>query len=171
MMRAWNDNGDEFNCFRRCKVFVPSDVSKGYTTVVTYEATWNEQGYYLNEVVKLQDGTEDILENGYTVSYNDDGAVVSYEELTQEGELIVRGNISYDDYGNVVKIELENEDGKYIVDIEYMLVPEYLMEQYNIIHTYKFALISELIENVIPRIISVTAIDELYTKEMLLKFK
>lgn len=189
-------DGESVEAIKRETIFVPYDKTQNHVkTIAYYDAatgdliypdtdewydiyhdnsaksvfTFNNAGYLTDLQTHFSDGTTQAVDLNYDCEFTDSGQVSSYVEYNDDGSEYISGEITYDDNGNISNIVMVTEDGTYTMDIEWMLIPDYLFDFCSIYYENEIFSYAELIEDIIPERVYVDTIDYFYTKDMLLE--
>ena len=190
-------SGEEVECVKREKTFIPYDKTKGHNKVITYhlangelatlakdewydvycdnsqktEFVYNNKGYLTEVYSYLADGSKVAQDLLWECEFNDVNNVKNYTEYDEDGNLVAKGEITYDDNENISNIVMEIDGQKCNVEIEWMQVPSCLDEVNQFIYGHDKYAISELIEDIIPETDVIDLQNTYYTKEMLEELK
>ena len=186
-------SGEEADCIKRMKKFIPYDSSQNYVEQITFHLTdgtqvcvsgyddfydiyadntkmteyiYNSKGYLIEGKSHLGDGQIVPIDFGNTfeATYDETGNILTYVYY-YDGEVDKKGTYTYDENGNLTHIEMYFDEMNYVADIEWMLVPDVLVANRMFPYGDSFYAISELIEDTIPERFWTDRANYVYTKE------
>lgn len=185
-------SGEEAECIRRRKQFIPYDADGKYTEQYTFhlldgtqvcvngdnssqtlyedntkmtEFIYNNKGYLIEIKAYLGDGNVKTVQpkEKSEVKYNDKNDVVNYVEYVDNKEYN-KGVFTYDENGNITHVDMIIEGVAYEADIEWMQIPDYLAANKMFPYGDGYFAISEIIEDVIPEKFFTERENYVYTK-------